>query len=67
MPLSHFLPAPVAKAEDTKTHALLRRRSAWTSTFVASLELAKQGAVAMDQDDFLGPIHLGKLDQAGSA
>ena len=36
----------------------LRRRSAWTSTFIAGLELAKQGDVALGQDAIFSPIHV---------
>jgi segregation and condensation protein A len=34
----------------------MRRRSGWTSTFVASLELAKQGEVALAQDGTFATI-----------
>ncbi len=47
--LAQLLPvmaAPVDQGIDSGT----RRRSAWSSTFVAGLELAKQGDVALDQD-----------------
>lgn len=33
-----------------------RRRAAWSSTFIASLELAKQGDVTLTQDEFLLPV-----------
>lgn len=33
-----------------------RRRSAWSSTFIASLELTKQGDVTLTQDGFLMPV-----------
>jgi segregation and condensation protein A len=36
----------------------LRRRSGWSSTFVASLELAKQGAVVLGQGGDFQPIHV---------
>lgn len=36
----------------------LRRRSAWTSTFLAGLELTKQGELALVQDDSFSPIHV---------
>jgi chromatin segregation and condensation protein Rec8/ScpA/Scc1 (kleisin family) len=36
----------------------LRRRSRWTSTFVASLELAKQGEVLLDQDTIFSAIQV---------
>jgi segregation and condensation protein A len=35
-----------------------RRRAAWTSTFIAGLELAKQGDVAMAQEGALTAIHV---------
>ncbi len=38
--------------------SLLRRRSAWTSVFAASLELAKQGEVTLAQEGMFTPIHL---------
>jgi len=44
----------------------LRRRSAWSSTFVASLELAKQGEAVLDQTDFLGPIQVGPPVRPGT-
>jgi len=36
-------------------------RSAWTSTFLAGLELAKQGDVALTQDGLFTPIHVCKV------
>lgn len=36
----------------------LRLRSRWTSTFAASLELAKQGKVVLEQDTAFSPIHV---------
>jgi segregation and condensation protein A len=42
---------------DTEASPVLRR-SAWTSTFVASLELAKQGDVVLAQDWVFTPIHV---------
>jgi chromatin segregation and condensation protein Rec8/ScpA/Scc1 (kleisin family) len=44
------------KADASKGLTVLRRRSAWTSTFVAMLELAKQGVVELEQHAFMGPI-----------
>ena len=38
-----------------------RRRAAVSTTFVASLELAKQGHVAMEQDAFLSPVRVRAL------
>ena len=43
----------------------LQARSRWTSTFVASLELAKQGAVLMDQDRGFGPIQVSAAQPGG--
>lgn len=40
------------------SHVALRRRSGWSSTFVASLELAKQGAVVLEQGGDFQPIHV---------
>src|SRR6195952_512213 len=55
--LDHPLPpAPVTEGIDIRS--VLRRRSAWTSTFVASLELARQGEVALVQQGSFTPIHL---------
>ncbi len=54
-PLDLLLPDTIDSA---MPHAgsILRRRSAWTSTLIAGLELAKQGDVALRQGDFGGPI-----------
>ncbi len=49
--LEHLLPEVLGSAEPHKSRASLRSRSAWSSTLVASLELAKQGHVALDQCD----------------
>jgi segregation and condensation protein A len=45
--------------EDTRSKAVSpqRRRAAWSTTFVASLELAKQGEAVLSQEVFMGPIH----------
>ena len=58
-PLGWFLPGPPGEGSIT-IPAELRRRSAWTSTFTASLELAKQGDVALAQDAVFAPIHMGR-------
>jgi segregation and condensation protein A len=39
----------------------LRRRSAWSSTLAASLELAKQGDVVLAQDADFQPIHVDRV------
>ena len=53
-------PAPATPGPDAKPspHASLRRRSAWSSTFAAGLELAKRGDVALAQDAASSPVHL---------
>jgi segregation and condensation protein A len=48
-PLDRFLPDP--PADDREPWRDLRRRSGRASTFIASLELAKQGHVALAQED----------------
>jgi segregation and condensation protein A len=50
-PLDRFLP-------DMPPRGGLWRRSAWTSVFAASLELAKQGTVALAQGDAFSPIQV---------
>jgi segregation and condensation protein A len=40
------------------SRSILRRRAAWSSTLIASLELAKQGDVVLGQDMAFGPIHV---------
>jgi segregation and condensation protein A len=57
LPLDRLLP------EDTMTAGIsaepvLKQRAAWTSTFIASLELAKQGDVALAQEDRFTAIHV---------
>jgi segregation and condensation protein A len=55
--LDQFL--PVAPTEDDiSSRADLRRRSAWSSTFLASLELAKQGDVLLRQEADFQPIQV---------
>jgi segregation and condensation protein A len=56
-PLGRLLPN--VPAEGTiMISAELRRRAAWTSTFLASLELARQGDIALSQDGVFGPIRV---------
>jgi segregation and condensation protein A len=50
--LALFVPAPAP------AHSALRRRSAVASSFLASLELARQGAVLLQQDQHFGPLQL---------
>lgn len=48
-PLTRFLPAPDPSLIRTPRSALLMR-SGWASTFMAGLELTKEGAVEMEQE-----------------
>ncbi|WP_286839983.1 ScpA family protein [Acidiphilium sp. 34-64-41] len=54
--LDQLLPDPNQQTAPPETQTRLRRRSAWSSTFVASLELAKQGDVALAQAENFDPI-----------
>jgi len=56
-PFERLLPAAPGRA-GTAAHHALRVRSAWASTLVASLELAKQGDVTLAQEDKFGTIHV---------
>jgi len=53
--LGELLPEPVP---DMPPPSALKRRSAWTSTFVASLELAKQGEVGLEQERAFAAIRV---------
>ena len=55
--LAQCLPTPPATT-DGEIQPELRRRSTWASTLVASLELARQGNVALGQERAYDPIHL---------
>ena len=57
LPLEQLLPAESAAA-GSPIEPLLKKRAAWTSTFIASLELAKQGEVALAQEDRFTAIHV---------
>jgi len=57
--LGQLLPNAPA-TQDNAYQSKLMERSAWASTFAASLELAKQGEVALDQDGCFAPIHVSK-------
>jgi segregation and condensation protein A len=52
-PLDAFLPET-----DRATRSVLRQRSAWSSTLIASLEVARNGVLALDQDADWTPIRL---------
>ena len=57
-----FEPHAVPEARDR----ILRRRSAWSSTFAASLELAKRGDVALAQDGLFMPIRIHRATLAAT-
>ena len=59
-PLDRFLPEPSDRAESEPV-ARLRCRSAWSSTLVASLDLAKQGELMMEQAVLLQIIHVASV------
>jgi segregation and condensation protein A len=56
-PLARFLPDPPEIA-DSEAQEKLRRRSAWSSTLIAGLELAKQGAVVLGQGEDFEAIYV---------
>ena len=58
--LDRLLPDRDALSERAP-RAPLRRRSAWSSTFVASLELARQGDVVLGQGGDFQPIHVTRV------
>jgi segregation and condensation protein A len=55
--LERFLPDPTDIPE-SGARGKLRLRSAWSSTFIAGLELAKQGAVLLGQGEDFEAIHV---------
>jgi segregation and condensation protein A len=60
--LSQLLPEDVRGAQvDKQAISTRRRRAAVSTTFIASLELAKQGDVAMDQNAFFSPVRVRAL------
>jgi segregation and condensation protein A len=56
-PLGSFLPNAPTESE-VPGKVVLRRRSAWSCTFVASLELTRSGAVELRQEANFGEIHV---------
>lgn len=65
-PLDELLPD--LPEPDALPESKLRGRSRWTSTFVASLELAKQGEVVLEQENGFAPIfvHAGRAERGCS-
>jgi segregation and condensation protein A len=64
--LDSFLPRP-DDAADRSARVTLRRRSAWASTLLAGLELAREGTIALTQDETFAPIHLRRAEIDGAA
>jgi segregation and condensation protein A len=54
--LDKLLPGPGAEPAGSSPPTMLRCRSAWTSTFVAGLELARQGEVDLAQEQAFAPV-----------
>lgn len=54
--LDQLLPEASGPGAALEPENTLRGRSRWTSTFVASLELAKQGEVVLEQEGSFAPI-----------
>jgi segregation and condensation protein A len=64
--LRHFLPEdPATGAALSPPEKSLRLSSAWATTFSASLELAKQGDVALEQRDSFKAVHVSRPTKAG--
>jgi segregation and condensation protein A len=61
-----FLPAAEAERH-IPAREPLRRRSAWASTLLAGLELAREGTVALMQEATFMPIHLRQADAEATA
>jgi segregation and condensation protein A len=55
--LNQLLPDEASGADEPSRRVRLRR-SGWAATFVAGLELAKQGDVVMEQGEDFEPIHV---------
>ena len=62
--LGGFLP-PVPTEDAIAPRLPLRRRSAWSSTLVAGLELSRQGVIELQQDEGFGDIRVRSADMPG--
>jgi segregation and condensation protein A len=58
LPFEQLLPDESAMTAAIPAEPTLRKRAAWTSTFIASLELVKQGDLALAQPDAFTTIHV---------
>lgn len=56
-PFERLLPAPSDAAASDSDRAL-RRRSAWSSTLMAALELARRGTVVVHQEGDFQAVHV---------
>jgi segregation and condensation protein A len=65
-PLEWFL-SEQPEITDSHSRRALHRRSAWSSTLVACLELARQGDVALAQEDTFAPIHVSAVQPSLSS
>ena len=64
--LGHFLPEQPATADDSGLpEGKLRLYSAWAGTFSASLELAKQGDVALAQAGAFTTVYVSRFGASG--
>jgi segregation and condensation protein A len=66
--LAAFLPElpALTDEEDTALDGAMHRSSAWATTFNASLELAKQGDVALTQIESFALVRVNRLPQASA-
>ncbi len=58
---------PTVPMEGSAPETALRRRSGWTSSFVTSLELAKQGEATLEQDQAFSSIQVSPAVEKGIA
>jgi segregation and condensation protein A len=64
VPLARLLP-PALPREESPARTTLHRRSAWSSTLLASLELTRLGSVVLHQPDPFTEIHVCPAADAG--
>jgi segregation and condensation protein A len=64
--LGHFLPERLMDDAGDAPERTLRLSSAWATTFSASLELAKQGDVALAQADAFASIHVNRRTKSAA-
>ena len=59
--MDHFLPEPPAATDADPSEGLLHWSPAWATTFSASLELAKQGDVALAQAEVFAAVQVSRI------